>query len=32
VRCIPLAQPGGEGVCFYTGKPATEMAIFAKSY
>jgi prolyl-tRNA synthetase len=32
LRCIPLAQPGGEGVCFYTGKPATEQAIFAKSY
>lgn len=32
LRCIPIAQPGGEGVCFYTGKPATEQAIFAKSY
>ncbi len=32
LRCIPLAQPGGEGVCFFTGKPATEQALFAKSY
>ena len=37
VRCIPLdqsvaEQAGGSGICFYTGKPATEMAIFAKSY
>jgi prolyl-tRNA synthetase len=32
LRCIPLAQPGGAGTCFYTGKPATEQAIFAKSY
>jgi prolyl-tRNA synthetase len=32
LRCIPLDQPGGEGVCFYTGKPAQEIAIFAKAY
>ncbi len=32
VRCIPLEQPGGSGVCFYTGKPATEIAIFGKAY
>ena len=32
LRCIPLDQPGGEGVCFYTGKPANEIAIFAKAY
>jgi prolyl-tRNA synthetase len=31
-RCYPLAQPGGEGICFYTGKPATRMAIFARAY
>lgn len=31
-RCYPLDQPGGEGVCFYTGKPATRMAIFARAY
>jgi prolyl-tRNA synthetase len=31
-RCYPLDQPGGEGVCFYTGKPAKRMAIFARAY
>ncbi len=32
VRCIPLEQPGGTGTCFYTGKPATQKVIFARSY
>ena len=32
VRCIPTEQPGGSGTCVYTGKPATEMAIFGKAY
>lgn len=32
LRCIPLDQPGGAGVCFYTGKPATQLAIFGRSY
>ena len=32
VRCIPLDQPGGSGTCFYTGKPATQKVIFARSY
>lgn len=31
-RNIPLDQPGGEGVCVHCGKPASERAIFAKSY
>jgi len=31
-RCYPLAQPGGEGICFYTGKRATRQAIFARAY
>jgi len=31
-RCIPLEQPGGEGVCVHCGKPAKEKAIFAKAY
>ena len=31
-RCIPLEQPGGSGTCVHCGKPATEMAIFAKAY
>lgn len=32
VRCIPLEQPGGEGVCVYSGEPATEQAIFSIAY
>jgi prolyl-tRNA synthetase len=31
-RCIPLEQPGGEGMCIRCGKPAKEKAIFAKAY
>ncbi|MCB0062012.1 MAG: proline--tRNA ligase, partial [Caldilineaceae bacterium] len=31
-RCYPLEQPGGEGVCFFTGKRATRQAIFARAY
>ncbi len=31
-RCIPLEQPGGEGVCIRCGQPAKEKAIFAKAY
>jgi prolyl-tRNA synthetase len=32
LRCLPLEQPGGEGVCFYTGQPANKIAIFGRSY
>jgi prolyl-tRNA synthetase len=32
LRCIPLDQPGGSGVCFYTGKQASQIAIFGRSY
>lgn len=32
IRCIPLDAPKGTGVCFATGKPATQQAIFAKAY
>jgi prolyl-tRNA synthetase len=34
IRCFPLdAQDGIEGrTCFYSGEPATHMAIFAKAY
>jgi prolyl-tRNA synthetase len=32
VRCIPLSQPGGEGPCFMTGKPARTRAIVARAY
>lgn len=31
-RCYPLDQPSGGGLCFYTGKPAQRLAIFAKAY
>lgn len=31
-RCIPLEQPGGQGVCFFTGQPATRQVIFGKAY
>ncbi|MFW5709637.1 MAG: proline--tRNA ligase [Chloroflexota bacterium] len=32
LRCFPLEQPGGKAPCIYTGKPAQEIAIFAKAY
>ncbi len=32
MRCIPVDQPGGSGTCFYTGKPATEIALFGRAY
>lgn len=32
LRCYPLDQPEGEGVCFYTGKPATRVALFGRAY
>jgi prolyl-tRNA synthetase len=32
MRCIPLDQPGGSGVCVDCGKPAKQKAIFAKAY
>ena len=31
IRCIPLEQPGGEGVCIGTGRPATQVAIFGRA-
>jgi prolyl-tRNA synthetase len=31
-RNIPLDQPGGSGTCIRCGKPAKEIAIFARSY
>lgn len=31
-RCYPLDQPEGEGICVFTGKPATQQAIFARAY
>ena len=32
IRCIPLEQPGGGGVCVLTGQPATQQVLFARSY
>ncbi|KAL3680023.1 hypothetical protein R1sor_022979 [Riccia sorocarpa] len=32
IRCFPFAQPSAAGVCLMTGNPASEIAIFAKSY
>ena len=32
IRCIPIDQPGGRGKCIYTGKNASEMAIFSRAY
>lgn len=32
MRCIPLEQSGGPGVCVYCGKQAKERAIFARAY
>lgn len=32
LRCFPFDQPAHSGVCFMTGAPATEVALFAKAY
>jgi len=32
IRCFPNEQPGGQGTCFYTGKPANRVAIFGRAY
>jgi prolyl-tRNA synthetase len=32
LRCFPIEQPGGSGTCFYTGKQADHIAIFARAY
>jgi len=32
VRCIPVDQPGGEGLCFMTGRPTATRAIVARAY
>jgi prolyl-tRNA synthetase len=31
-RCIPLDQPGGNGLCLRDGRPASRKAIFGKAY
>jgi prolyl-tRNA synthetase len=32
IRCFPFDKPEGAGVCFYTGKPTDQVAIFARAY
>ncbi|PKU69654.1 prolyl-tRNA synthetase [Dendrobium catenatum] len=32
IRCFPFDQPEGSKVCFMTGNPAEQVAIFARSY
>ncbi len=31
-RCIPLDQPGGQGVCAVCGEPAMQKVIFSRAY
>jgi prolyl-tRNA synthetase len=32
IRCIPLEQEDGQGICIYTGNTATRRVIFARGY
>ncbi|MBL8162170.1 MAG: proline--tRNA ligase [Anaerolineae bacterium] len=32
IRCFPFEQPGGNGVCFYSGAQAEQVALFARAY
>ncbi len=32
MRCIPLEQEGGSGVCVLCGQPATDKGIFGRAY
>ncbi|MBZ0293279.1 MAG: proline--tRNA ligase [Anaerolineae bacterium] len=32
IRCFPLEQPGGKGICVFTGQEAQEVALFARAY
>ncbi len=32
IRCFPLEQPEGRGTCFFTGRPASKIAIFGRAY
>ena len=32
IRCFPLDAPAPDGPCFYSGRPADRVAIFAKAY
>ena len=32
IRCFPFEQPQGTGTCFFTGRPAGQIAIFGRAY
>jgi prolyl-tRNA synthetase len=32
IRCFPFDAAGGRGICFYTGKPTDQIAIFGRAY
>jgi len=32
LRCLPLEQPESAGPCFFTGRPARQLAYFARAY
>jgi prolyl-tRNA synthetase len=32
LRCIPLAQPPGQGVCILCGRPSAEKGVFGRAY
>ena len=32
IRCIPFEQPEETGTCFFTGRPATQVVVFARAY
>ena len=32
IRCLPMEQPGGDGECIACGKPAEDLAVFARAY
>jgi prolyl-tRNA synthetase len=32
IRCFPFEQQTSHGTCFYSGKPASQIALFAKAY
>ncbi len=32
IRCFPNEQPGGNGLCIFTGREAKRMAIFSRAY
>ena len=32
IRCLPMEQPDGDGECIVCGKPAKDIAVFARAY